>query len=79
MMGSGFGMGGFGMGAFGGLTMIIFWVAVIVGIVLLVRSLASSEKSGGSAQEPAVEILRKRYARGEISREEFETGKRLIR
>jgi putative membrane protein len=79
MMGSGFGMGGFGMGAFGGLTMIIFWVAVIVGIVLLVRSLASSEKSGGPAQEPAAEILRKRYARGEISREEFETGKRLIR
>lgn len=66
------------MGAFGGLFMVIFWVAVIVGIVLLVRSLASPEKSGGAGQEPAVEILKKRYARGEISREEFETGKRLI-
>lgn len=68
-------MAPWGMGWFGGIAMVVFWVAVIVGIVLLIRWLVTSP---GHAQreESALEILKKRYARGEISKEEFEEKKR---
>lgn len=77
MMG-GYGMG-YGMGWFGGIIMIVFWVAVIVGIVFLIRWLAVSTREGRREAKPedsAIEILRKRYARGDISKEEFEERKR---
>ena len=65
------GFGGFGLG------MIIFWIVIIVGIVWLVKSLS------GNAQTPtwlqggtnAREILDQRYARGEITQDEFEAMK----
>ena len=74
------GMMGWGMmGWFGPLFMIIFWVLVVVLIVLLIRSLLSSNRSrnaGPDVQESALEILKKRYARGEIEKEEFEAKKK---
>jgi putative membrane protein len=74
------GMMGWGMmGWFGPLFMIIFWILVIVLIVLLIRSLLSSNRSrsaGPDAVESALEILKKRYARGEIEKEEFEAKKK---
>lgn len=61
---------GWGMG-FGWLVMIGFWVIVILGVVFLVRAL-----SGGAGKgETPLDILKKRYARGEITREEFEKMK----
>jgi putative membrane protein len=68
-------MGRYGMGSFGFIIMIAFWIAVIVGIVLLVRWLVTSKRGGGSA-ESALEILKKRYARGEIDKKEFERKKK---
>jgi putative membrane protein len=54
--------------------MLLFWGVVIVGIVLFIRWLM------GQAREPqrdtAMDILRQRYARGEITKEEFEARKR---
>ena len=72
-----FGFGGMmgGYGGFGFIIMIAFWVAVIVGIVFLVRWLATSTRGGGST-ESALEILKKRYAQGEISKEEYEAKKK---
>lgn len=64
---------GWGMG-FG---MVIFWVLVIVGIVYLVRALIGAERRG-IKEESALDILKKRYARGEISKEEFEEKKKDI-
>lgn len=59
---------------------IILWILVIVGIVLLVvwlvRRSGIGEKS--RSEESALEILKKRYARGEISKEEYEEKKRDI-
>jgi putative membrane protein len=67
---------GFGMG-FGGFFMVIFWVLVIIGIILLIKMIVSGTKSEGK-QETALDILKKRYARGEISKEEFEEKKKDI-
>jgi putative membrane protein len=48
----------------------IFWVCVIVLIVWGIKKL--SERSGGNGGSSALDIARERYARGEISHEEFE-------
>lgn len=78
--GMGPGMMGWGnMGWFGPIFMVIFWVLLIVLIVLLIRWLLSSGHAGNQDSgrgESALEILKKRYARGEIDKEEFETKKK---
>ncbi len=66
---------GYGMGAGWWILWLIFWILVIIGLVLLIKYLWE----GGAAkrgQESALEILQKRYARGEISKEEFEEKKK---
>ncbi len=70
MDGYGYGMG-YGMWILG----LIFWILVIIGLVLLIKYLWE----GGGARrehESALEILKKKYARGEISKEEFEEKKK---
>ncbi len=62
------------MMGFGMLFMVLFWVVLIVGVVLLVRWFLGS--SGFTRGESALEILKKRYARGEIDHQEFEEKKR---
>ena len=57
------------------LMMVIFWGVVIVGIVLGIRWLASQGKEPRST-DTALDIVRQRYARGEINKEEFEAKKR---
>ena len=71
------GMGyGWGMG-FGGLFMLLIWILVIVGVVLLVKWVVDQSSAGkGSGNKSPLEILRERYARGEINREEFEQKRR---
>jgi putative membrane protein len=70
-------MTGFGMGFgwFGFLMMAIFWIAIIAGAVWLFGNLFPQNKqtTTGNESETAVTILKKRYASGEISKEEFET------
>ena len=54
--------------------MLLFWGVVIVGIVLGIRWLMGQGRQ--SQQDGAMDILRQRYARGEINKEEFESKKR---
>jgi putative membrane protein len=65
---------GFG---FGGVFMWIFWVFIIVAIFVLVKSFSAGGSSASSSESP-LEILRKRYARGEISEEEFEQHRKTL-
>ena len=57
------------------LMMVIFWGVVIVGIVLGIRWLTSQGKELRST-DTALDIVRQRYARGEINKEEFKAKKR---
>ncbi|NWG76117.1 MAG: SHOCT domain-containing protein [Rubrivivax sp.] len=71
MMG-GYGMGGFG---FGGIFMILWWVLIIIGIVALVKWLLGSSASPAGGSGKALEILKERYARGEIDEQEYRKKK----
>jgi putative membrane protein len=78
-------MGDFGWGhmVFSGLMVILFWGGLIVAIVVAVRYLGGSRHGvgGGPAQAPPrtpLDILKERYARGEIDREEFEERRRAL-
>jgi putative membrane protein len=55
-----------------------FWIAVFAAVVLLIRWLLLSTRTGRDRdrEESALDILRKRYARGEINRDEYEERKR---
>lgn len=76
----GHGMMGFGFGT-GGLAMILFWVVVVVVIVLAVRWLRrdDSGQRGQSRSHAALDVLEERYARGEITRDEFLSMKKDLR
>jgi putative membrane protein len=54
------------------LAMLAFWSALIVGAVLLVRWILTANSGAGSRSDgSALEILQRRYAAGEIGREEY--------
>jgi putative membrane protein len=61
--------------------MLAFWLLILVGIVLLIRRMweQSGRWQGSGLSESAQEILRKRYARGEINKEQFEQMKADVR
>lgn len=72
---------GSGWGVMGGLWFfsIIFWILVIAGVVLIVRWLMERDRGGATYGESPLDILKKRYARGEIDRETFERMKKDIK
>jgi len=62
---------GWGMGfGLGWILMILFWALLILGVVYLVKMIAGAKK--GEPTENSLDILKKRYAKGEINKEEFE-------
>jgi putative membrane protein len=65
------------MGLVGWLFMLVFWGLIIVGLVLLVRWLWDHARSGtgAGASDAPLEILKRRYARGEISKVEYDRMK----
>ncbi len=75
-------MGGYGYGHpfgwFGVILMSIFAIAVLVGAILLIRWAVVSSREP-EREDAAMEILRRRFANGEISKEEFEEKSRILR
>ena len=72
---------GFGMmNGFGGIFMLLFWVVIIGLGVWLISSLVSRTNSQPPSSLPptesALDILKKRYARGEITKEQFDEIRR---
>ena len=65
----------------GPLWMLVILGVLIAGIVLLVRWLGGGPVVGGhgpAASSRALDILKERFARGEIDEEEFEKRRRLL-
>lgn len=86
---SGWGYGGWGMMRTGMMEgfgfmwlMPIFWIAIlgliIWAIVAVVGRSGESRGQGSPKTDSALEILKQRYARGEISKEEYEQKKKDI-
>ncbi len=74
MMGPGM-MGGFGMMGF----MAIIWIGILGLIIWAVVTAVRRPGEPGNPNQPtdtALEILKRRYARGEINKEEFEDKKK---
>ncbi len=75
---------GSGFGWVGLLVMVLFGVIIVVGVVLVVRSLSNQNRGSEATryregedrppserQASALDVLEERYARGEIDRQEF--------
>jgi putative membrane protein len=66
-------------GAGFGILMLLFWVVVVVALVLLIAALFSgsgNREASPSSSESALEILQKRYARGEIDKAQYDLMRR---
>ena len=73
--------GGWGAGSMmdwfgGGITMLFFWVLVVIFIVWIVREVSGKNSK---STESALDILKERYAKGEITKEQFESMKKDIK
>ena len=69
-------MWGWGYGFFGWLMMLLFWGLIIAGAVLVIRWLVDQTRSPALGSETALDVLKRRYAKGEITKEQFEAMKR---
>lgn len=68
-------MTGLGMGFSGAIWMIIFWIIIIGSGIWLLATIFPRTNTSPEGSEPndnPLAILKQRYARGELSREEFE-------
>jgi putative membrane protein len=78
-------MMGFGFFGIGMLLMGLFWILVIGGVVWLVVALVRGSQGrsasqvltpGASTGQTPLDILKARYAKGEVTKEQFEEMKR---
>jgi putative membrane protein len=71
---------GMGFGVFGLVLMVLFWGGLIaLGIGLVVAFFRQGSGPAARSEPGAAEILDRRYARGEISREEYESMREALR
>ena len=63
------------MGGGMGFLLFLFWAVVLIALVLLISAVFSGRRPS-SHTESALEILQKRYARGEIDKDRFDAMRR---
>jgi putative membrane protein len=75
------GWGVSGSGWFGVIFMVVWWIGVLLGVAALVRWLFAWNKQTQAfdpSPESALDIAKKRYARGEIDQEQYRALKREL-
>ncbi|MGM0561234.1 MAG: SHOCT domain-containing protein [Pseudomonadota bacterium] len=74
-------MDGWGGWFMGPIMMLLVFGLLILGVVLVLRALGigDSTHSKGNSQDRALEILKERFARGEIDEEEYQNRKKHLR
>lgn len=72
--------GGWSHMLFGSLSMILFWGGLILLIVIGIRWFGSrsGDGDGSEPRDTALDTLEKRFASGEMEKEDFEARKRLL-
>ncbi len=63
-------------GSIGGIMMLL-WIVVIGALIYMIFKLGS-ERKDLSAESNALELLKQRYAKGEISKDDFESMKKTL-
>ena len=69
---------GMGIGIIGVLFSVIFWAGIIALIIWAITKLVKNENSGKVEKQSPIDFAKERYARGEITKEEFEQIKKDI-
>lgn len=63
---------------FGGGWMMFLWLFLIIALIIIaVKALFNSTKQNSNNESP-IEVLKRRYANGEIDKEEFEERKKEL-
>lgn len=57
---------------------LLFWILIIIAVIWAIKYFTGQSRSNASSAsgESALDILKKRYANGEIDKDEFEQKKR---
>lgn len=71
-MGSGYEMG------FGGGVMWLFWIALLVVAIWIIRAAITSGDNTLEKGKSSLDILKERYAKGEIDQHEFEQKRKAL-
>lgn len=60
--------------------MVLFWIIIIAALVMLAASLlrGTSARGARGGEEKPLDILKRRYARGDLTKDEFERMKKDI-
>ncbi len=66
------------MNWYGGGFMMVFWWGLVIVLVLAVFKWFQGQNAPTTNKESALDILKKRYASGELSKTEYETMKKEL-